>query len=128
MDEQDKRLCGLKYARSLNFTDQQYEEALKRIESPSNANQLLIALIDVSSRVSGGVGDNCCTEKRAPHVDDKTGFANTRNCLQDRESTSSCYSSIASFPSPSSNQSLESLHQPVTLRKVYVDGSNVART
>lgn len=153
MDE-EKRLCGLNYARSLNFTDAQYEEALKRIDSPDNANQLLVALIDVSSRdtlattttATNQINSNSIQvqPKTATNSVNVVGNSAMANSMQDAGDSSSslstsCYSSITSFPS-SSDQSLESLPQQhqqqrstlqpvvVPLRRVYIDGSNVART
>lgn len=146
--EEDKRLFGLKYARNLNFTDAQYEEALKKIDSP-DPNQLLAALIDVSSR-----GDTCYTttataatsrggsvrslgissNRNSLVATDRTGFISSHTQNSSRESLSpSCYASLASFPSPSSSstdQPFESHQSPytTTLRKIYIDGSNVART
>jgi hypothetical protein len=78
MDEERRRICGLNFSRSLNFTDEQFEAALKGIDLPDNANQLLDALFKVSV---------------------ETSTSNTN---------SSCNSG--------------------DLKRIYVDGSNVART
>lgn len=125
MDE-EKWLCGLRIARSLNFTDAQYEEAVKRIDTPEDRNQLLVALLDVSSNSYA-----CCTNQYTTATTDNE-FRNAQNnsitsTSQERDSSSSCYSSITSFPS-SSDQSLESIQPTRALRKVYIDGSNIARS
>lgn len=158
--DEEKRLWGLKIARELDFTDEQYEEALKKINSPTDANQLLVALIEVSSTKQCMTTTNETTQMQPQQPFESSSSA-----------SSSCYSSITSFVSlsnaSSSNQSLDSLaphqHQSqqmnlatVTsnqidntyslspnqtisaisnsatqvdhLRKIYIDGSNVART
>lgn len=124
MDEKE-RLDGLRYAKFFNYTDAQYEEALKITGTSNDLCKLLKALMDVSSRTSY-TNNNTATEGSAL-VDSK----NKSVCpaSQERDSSSSCYSSITSFPS-SSDQSLESIaNQPIkNLRKIFIDGSNIARS
>lgn len=174
------QIRGLKFARGLDFTDAQYEEALKRIDSPDNLNQLLVALIDVSSRpvdpatvnndiadqsnvdfnqvvrteqqvvrqpAAGGVFErvpgNSTSQTLATQLSSHLDHLLDQQHNGDSSSSlsTSCYSSITSFAS-ASDQSLESLqhqHQPPPpphrsmlsvpspLRKIYIDGSNVAR-
>lgn len=107
MDSQKaERLEGLNFARNAGFTDTEYEEALKMIDLSKDkkptTNQLLFNLFKVRETI------------------DKSSTT----------TSSSCYSSIASFPS-SSNQSLESFqHQSnrqTPKKTIYIDGANVAR-
>lgn len=156
--DEEKRLWGLKIARELDFTDEQYEEALKKINSPTDANQLLVALIEVSSTKQATSNASDTTQNQPQQQQQPFGSSSS--------ASSSCYSSITSFISlsnaSSSNQSLENLaHQHKStaavasnqldniyspspsqttsaiansagqvdhLRKIYIDGSNVART
>lgn len=111
--QDEKYLSGLNYAKSLNFTESQYAEAFKMVNSPDNANQLLLALLDVSSR-SSGISGNLSAKQSNQDSDAPDGSKST-----------SCYSSITSFPSAISNHSSTDSLQ---LRTIYVDGSNVART
>lgn len=129
--EEEKRTWGLNYARSLNFTDEQYDEAVKRIDSLDNANQLLVALIDVSSRDNNQVQTTQVVRPTTVTSTTTTNIVDPSQ-LEVESSLSSCYSSITSFPS-SSDRSLDSLQEQHTqfdlgLRKIYIDGSNVAKT
>lgn len=116
----------LKYARQLGFHDAQYEEAIKIIGIPENPNRLLEALIDVNSR-NQRLPEEC--DKKSTHTS-TTPYEITQSASQsandDGSTSSSCYSSIASVPS-SSDRSLEYV-QPDILRKIFIDGSNVARS
>lgn len=104
MDSQTaERLDGLNFARNAGFTDSEYDEALKMIDLPKDKNELLLTLFKVRETI------------------DKSSTITT--------ASSSCYSSIASFPS-SSNQSLESFQQQSNKQQkktIYIDGPNVAR-
>lgn len=115
MDE-EKWLKGLNCAKSLSFTEAQYKEALKLVDSPDQANGLIIALLDVSR----DAGELKCQSAASSNDIQTEESATSIAC--DRISSSSCYSSIASF------QSNESLRNPNPLRKVYIDGQNVAKT
>lgn len=105
---------GLKYAQDLTFSQETYEEAVKLVDCPDDANNLLKALLEVSERSS-----------------------NTMSCSSsilsaEKDSVSSCYSSFEQSNAPSSSDlSLESLsghvQQQEPLRKIYIDGPNVAR-
>lgn len=135
MDE-DKLLCGLNY-KSLGFTDAQYEAARKMIKDPNSTTQLLLALLDVSSgdtsyddTSSATTTSTCSTSSSIDRlVEEKTGLSRTSSSSQEQvvRKASSGYSSLRSINS-SPNHSLESLNQPQELRRIFIDGPNVART
>lgn len=138
----DERQLGLNYARSINFTEEQYQEALKKVSSPADANQLLVALIDVCN----------LEQNKRQELNDDTSQVKEKICKPNSTSSSavsSCHSSIKRLTSTgsSSNQSLECLgqqqsaisssqpdlmHAPSAtddlLKPIFIDGSNVART
>lgn len=132
--EDDIRIRGLEYARSLQFTDAQYEEALKLVDCPSNSNKLLLALVEVSSREIDSRATHNNNITRSHHEKDKSfSTANQHPKLERGSSLSSGYSSVSSFPLNSSETEKYGLNQLTTLtsinlRKIYVDGPNVART
>lgn len=115
------------YARSLGFSDEALDQAMKRINNPDSPNELLAALIDLKSQDTS----NSLTSN--PTVDNTSQLLpSMSNVSINKESPfSSCYSSITSFQqtSSSSSQSLDSVQSSqVLLRNIYVDGSNVAKT
>lgn len=125
--DQDGWLRGLECARNLNFTDAQYEEALKRIDTPDNANQLLLALLDIDKNSVAEAKTELSTTDSSGQQPTLTTSAVDRPDAES-SSSSSCYSSITSFPS-STDQSLDNLQQSIaSLRDIYIDGPNVART
>lgn len=112
--DRDQSDNGLRYAQDLTFSQETYEEAMKLVKCPCDANDLLMALLEVSER-----GSNVVSRSSSLLANEK-------------ESASSGYSSFEqSNVASSTDQSLESLsginqHQG-SLRKIYIDGSNVAR-
>lgn len=128
--------------KSINFTDEQYEEALKRVSSPTDANQLLVALIDVSN-------DTTMTNNRQANNndnEDQKRICDESSSNSSSSAFSSCRSSVRrllSNDSISDRESLKSLAEEQqqsdlmqhhdtnptdSLRPIFIDGSNVART
>lgn len=121
---------GLDYA-SLNYTEAEYAEAVKLADSPASASDILGKLIDNRCRAKR-YQDSDSTSSPCDKNQNQAANQTDESLLlvgPDRESSSSCYSSI----SCSLDQSLESLqvngnNNLLNLRKIYIDGPNVART
>lgn len=121
----------LSYARNLGFPDAHYEEAVKLIGIPDSANRLVGALIDVSSRQSSSITSQNSSQTYSSDLSPLAKEDRSDSLTTTTSTTtlgSSCYSSIASLPSPSSNRSLDAISQPENLKKVFIDGPNVARS
>lgn len=118
MDPQERGSSNVNHAKELNFSKTHYE-VIKLVKSSGNASQLLDPLMDVSNKGLDSTSSKCQEDNEI--IIDRVDDGST-NLMLDKVSSSSCYSSIASF------QSNESLQSQVQLRKVYIDGSNVART
>lgn len=105
----------LSYARNLGYTDAQYEEAKRLIGNVSyTANRVVNALIDVQDRQCSSDASRNSTQI---HSGDLLPSISKNDDNRSLASSSSCYSSMNSVPSP-----------PETLKKIFIDGPNVARS
>lgn len=116
-------LRGLQYAKDLTFSQETYDKALKLTDCPKDANSLLKAMLEVSAQ----------GQSRTRVCDKESTNSSTIASSSEKDLLSSCYSSFAPSNVPSSSdQSLDSLPgtagQVSQLRKIYIDGSNIART
>lgn len=136
MDEDDenyKWLCGLKYATELGFTHAEFQEAIKRIKAPdvANANQLLVALIDVS--IQDETRTTSSSSSNNLSLDENIGNTNTnsnRNNINNVNAGTCCAPNnqdVADSVGTGFATSASTTQTTLSLKKVYIDGSNVAR-